>query len=99
MNLLHLTGRKDPLLPTVEVLFRRSTDRLDAVTRECFAYLGMFAPKPATFDVEAMKAVWMVDDPEPIIRKLVGFGLLERVGAGRFQMQNLLAQHALSLLS
>jgi hypothetical protein len=86
-------------IPTVDVLFRRSTDRLDAMTRECFAYLGVFAPKPATFDVEAMNAVWMVDDPKPIIRKLVGFGLLEPVGAGRFQMHALLVQHAGSLLS
>ena len=86
-------------LPTVDVLFRRSTDRLDPVTRECFAYLGVFAPKPATFDLEAMKAVWMVDDPKPIIRKLVGYGLLEPVGTGRFQMHALLVQHAGSLLS
>ena len=63
-------------IPTVDALFRRSTDRLDTMTRECFAYLGVFAPKPATFDLEAMKAVWMVDDPKPIIRKLVGYGLL-----------------------
>jgi hypothetical protein len=85
-------------IPTVDALFRRSTDRLDSVTRDCFAYLGVFAPKPATFDLEAMKAVWMVDDPKPIVRKLVGYGLLEPVGAGRFQMHALLVQHAGSLL-
>jgi hypothetical protein len=30
-------------------------------------------------------AVWEIADPIPIIRKLVGFGLLEAVEAGRFQ--------------
>jgi NB-ARC domain len=86
-------------IPTVDVLFRRSTDRLDIVTRECFAYLGAFAPKPATFDAAAMRAVWMVDDPKPIIRKLVGHGLLVPIGAGRFQIHALLVQHARSLFS
>ena len=85
-------------LPTVNALLSRSTDLLDSQTRDCFAYLGVFAPKPATFDVEAMKAVWLLDDPKPIIRKLVGYGLLEAVGGGRFQMHALLVQHASSLL-
>jgi hypothetical protein len=86
------------MLPTVDALLRRSTDLLEPSIRDCFAYLGVFAPKPATFDVEAMKAVWLVDDPKPIIRKLVGHGLLEPVGGGRFQMHAVLVQHASSLL-
>jgi NB-ARC domain len=86
-------------LPTVRALLLRSTDLLDDATREYFAYLGAFAPKPATFDVGALKAVWMVDDPKPVIRKLVSFGLLELVGSGRFQMHALLVQHARSLLT
>ncbi|HSE23017.1 MAG TPA: NB-ARC domain-containing protein, partial [Pyrinomonadaceae bacterium] len=87
------------VIPTVGALLQRSTAQLDELTRDCFAYLGAFAPKPATFDSGAMKAVWMVDDPTPIIRKLVGQGLLEPVGAGRFQIHSLLVQHALTLLS
>jgi hypothetical protein len=86
-------------IPTVGALFRQSTDLLDDLTRECFASLGVFAPKPATFDLGALKAVWMVDDPKPIIRKLVGQGLLEPIGTERFQIHALLVQHALSLLS
>jgi hypothetical protein len=86
-------------LLTVNALFRRSTDLLDDVTRECFGYLGAFAPKPATFDVGALKAVWMIDDPKPVIRKLISLGLLEPVGLGRFQMHALLVQHARSLLT
>jgi hypothetical protein len=86
-------------IPTVAALLRRSTDQLDDVTRDCFAFLGVFAPKPATFDLGAMKAVWRVGDPKPVVRKLVGHGLLEPVGAGRFQMHALLVQHARSLLT
>jgi len=83
--------------PTVAVLLQKSTDRLDEQTRDCFAFLGAFAPKPATFDLAAMKAVWQVDDPKPIARKLVDRGLLEPASAGRFQMHALLVMHAKSL--
>jgi NB-ARC domain/CHAT domain len=84
-------------LPTVSVLLTRSTEMLDEFTRDCFAFLGAFAPKPATFDLAAMQAVWEVDDPKPIVRKLVGHGLLEPVGSGRFQMHRILVDHAKSL--
>ena len=85
--------------PTIAVLLQQSTDRLDDLTRECYAYLGVFAPKPATFDFAAMKAVWEVDDPKPIARTLVDRGLLEFVpDMGRYQMHALLVIHAKSLL-
>jgi hypothetical protein len=85
--------------PTLAALLRRSTDTLDEQTRECFAFLGAFAPKPATFDLKAMAAVWGLDDPKPIVRELAGHGLIEPLGNGRFQMHALLVQHALSLLN
>jgi nucleoside phosphorylase len=85
-------------IPTVAALLKKSTDRLDDFTRDCFAFLGPFAPKPATFDLDAMKAVWIVEDPKPIARKLVERGLLEPVGS-RFQMHALLVAHANSLLA
>jgi len=85
-------------IPTVAALLKKSTDRLDDFTRDCFAFLGPFAPKPATFDLHAMKAVWMVDDPKPIARTLVDRGLLEPVDS-RFQMHALLVAHANSLLT
>lgn len=85
-------------IPTVSALLQKSTDVLNEHTRDCFAYLGAFAPKPATFDMEAMKAVWQVDDPKPAVRELVEHGLLEPVGSGRFQMHALLVKHARSLL-
>jgi hypothetical protein len=60
-------------------------------------YLGAFAPKPATFDLPALQAVWQVDDPKPAVRQLVGHGLLEPVGGGRFQMHRILVDFARSL--
>lgn len=85
-------------IPTVHALLNRSTDVLDEHTRDCFVFLGAFAPKPATFDLNAMKAVWRVEDPRPIVRNLVNHGLLESLGNGRFQMHALLVAHAQSLL-
>jgi len=93
--------RYDPTtqtFPTVRILLQKSTDRLDEETRERFAYLGAFAPKPATFDLDAMQASWQVDDPRPTARKLADRGLLEPIiGTGLFQMHALLVLHAQSL--
>lgn len=72
---------------------------LDPYTRDCFAYLGVFASKPATFDLDAMSSVWQTEDPRPVVRELADHGLLEPAGDGRFQMHALLVQHARSLLS
>jgi hypothetical protein len=88
---------KDGFIPSVAVLLQRSTEILDEETRERFIFLGGFAPKPATFDLPAMQAVWQVDDPKPTIRELVGHGLLEPAGHGRFQMHRILVDHARSL--
>lgn len=49
-------------IPTVAALFRQSTDRLNPICRKRFAYLGPFAPKPAAFDLDALKAVWRTDE-------------------------------------
>jgi len=84
--------------PTVQALLKKSTDLLDKYTRECFAFLGPFAPKPATFDLKALKSQWEVKDPMPIVSKLVGHGLMELAGSGRYQMHALLVAHARSLL-
>lgn len=85
--------------PTVAALLALSTNRLDEATLDCFTYLGAFAPKPATFDVEAMQAVWEVDDPKPTIRTLVDRGLLEPSSQNRFWMHAILVMHAQSFLT
>lgn len=83
---------------SVSALLKKSTDLLDDFTRECFAFLGVFMP-PATFDLAALKAMWQVKSPKPIIRELVGHGLLEPIGGGRFQMHALLVTHAQSMMT
>lgn len=84
---------------TVAALLQKSTDRLEATTRDCFALLGAFAPKPATFDEAAMRAVWGIADARPAIRTLVNRGLLEPIDENRFWMHALLVKHADSLLT
>jgi len=85
-------------IPTVSAILRKSTDRLSPEMRDYFAFLGVFAPKPATFDLAAMSAVWEREAPKPIARELVRRGLLERIGEGRFQMHALLVAHAHGML-
>jgi hypothetical protein len=85
-------------LPTVKALLQKSTNLLDQRTRDYFAFLGVFASKPATFDLDALKAVWEEQEPKPYVRTLVNHGLLEAMGNGRFQMHALLVAHARSFL-
>lgn len=84
--------------PTIALLFERSVSTLSPEAQAAFAYLGAFASKPATFDIPAMKAVWDVEDPVPIVRMLVGRGLLEPMGSQRFQMHYTLTMYAQSML-
>lgn len=85
--------------PTIAALLARSVERLPAETQAQFALLGVFAPKPATFTLDAMQAVWLVDDPRPVVRVLVERGLLEPVGRGIFQMHALLVMQARSMFA
>jgi DNA-binding SARP family transcriptional activator len=90
------TGQSTPA--TVAALLKQSTDLLDEETRRRFAYLSLFVPKPATFDLEAMAVAWDTQDPKPTARLLVNHGLLEPLSGGRFQMHALLVIHARSLM-
>ncbi|MEP7286619.1 MAG: NB-ARC domain-containing protein [Chloroflexota bacterium] len=90
------SGLDTPL--TITALLKRSSDSLAQETRQRFMLLGLFVPKPATFDLEAMAVAWDIPDPKPTARLLVNRGLLEPVSGGRFQMHALLVMHARSLL-
>ncbi|MBI5929855.1 MAG: hypothetical protein HY862_11130 [Chloroflexi bacterium] len=83
--------------PTIAALLKRSTDSLDKAVRDRFALLGLFVPKPATFDLKAIATAWGDEDPRPTIRVLVNRGLLEPLNGGRFQMHALIVVHARSL--
>lgn len=83
-------------LPTVAVLLERSTNSLAQSLRARFAELGIFRPKPATFGLDEIAALWAAEDVRPDVSRLVQYGLIEPVGQGRFQMHALLqklAQH------
>jgi NB-ARC domain/Domain of unknown function (DUF4062) len=85
--------------PTVDLLLQQSTARLDAESRRCFACLGAFAPKPATFDIAAIQAVSGMADVKPVVLKLVDRGLLEPIPSiGRFWMHAVLVLHATAIL-
>lgn len=85
-------------IPTVAALLKKSTDRLSPEMERYFAFLAPFQPMPATFGLDALRYIWKVEDPKPIVRTLVGHGLLEPIG-GRFQIHSLLIRHAQSLLN
>jgi len=92
---------EDRTLLTVTVLLQKSTSRLSKEVRIRFASLGPLAPKPATFDIRAMQAVWVDDHPKPTVDELLDRGLLEPVtmeGINRYQMHALLVMHAKDLL-
>jgi transcriptional regulator with XRE-family HTH domain len=83
--------------PTVAVLLQKSTSVLDPVTRERFIMLAPFAPKPATFQLDDLAAMWETSDSITTVRQLVDRGLLESLGESRFQIHAILVAHARSL--
>ena len=86
--------------PTITALFLASINNLDDYTRKCFASLGVFAPKPSTFDINAMAHTWETEDPRPVINTLMEHGLLEyNPEIDRYQIHPLTAQFAKTLLT
>ncbi|MFN8529509.1 MAG: ATP-binding protein [Anaerolineae bacterium] len=84
--------------PTIGLLFRRSIQTLAPADQQAFACVGGFAHKPATFDLKAMGVICGLVDPKRTARVLVGRGLLEPRGDGRFQMHYTLSMYARHLL-
>lgn len=84
--------------PTIGMLFRRSLQTLPRAEQEAFACMGHLAPKPASFDLRAIGAICDLENPEATARALVGRGLLEPQGDGRFQMHYTLAMYGRHLL-
>ena len=82
---------------TVAALVKRSTDRLDKITRQRFATLGVSA-RPAIFSPDTLRDRWHVRDPQPTVDTLVNHGLLEPLGNGKYQMHAVLVSFANSLL-
>jgi hypothetical protein len=81
-------------LPTVAVLLERSTNALPEELHARFAALGAFRPKPATFGLDELAALWGVEDPRPDAARLIKHGLIEPVSLGRFEIHALLQKLA-----
>ncbi|MDP9485436.1 MAG: NB-ARC domain-containing protein [Actinomycetota bacterium] len=87
--------------PTVAALLGRSTDRLGVAERERFARLGTFESGPASFDLPAAGAVWGdvgKQGARATLGALVGRGLVDPDGSGRFSLHPVLSMQARSLL-
>ena len=84
--------------PSIEFLVSKSIELLKEQTQELYPFLGAFAPEPATFDLNALMAIWQIEDPQPIVDELIDMGLLKPDGNGRYFQHALLAMHAKSLL-
>ncbi len=86
--------------PTVSAILQKSIDRLSLEMRDHFIQLGVFARNPAIFQLEALRAVWELDKPQPVIRELVDRGLLDALpGQAGYQMHGLFYDILQPLLS
>lgn len=84
---------------TLDNVLAQSMKRLSPEDRKYFMYLGVFAPKPATFDIDALKYVWNTDDPRRVIKQLLNRGLIESTpSTGRYVIHALLSDFAKKLL-
>jgi tetratricopeptide (TPR) repeat protein len=72
----------------------------DEESRQAFAQLGVFAPKPADWSLVAARAVWQSDDAvgDQWMRLLQHRGLLESTGEDRFTLHQVLKDVALTRL-
>ncbi|MBL8119949.1 MAG: DUF4062 domain-containing protein [Anaerolineae bacterium] len=80
--------------PTVDYVFRQSTDALDEEARIKLAELALMAPKPATFSFEDLEMTWQSSNTILIISRLIDQGLVEPTEFGRFQIHSLVMMHA-----
>ena len=85
--------------PTIGLLFKLSVQTLARSEQRTFTCMGAFAPKPATFDLDSMTNICALNTPEYTMRVLVGRGLVEPMGYGRFQMHYTLSLYAKHLLN
>ena len=86
--------------PTIAALLKKSIDILDQETKDYYAFLGVAAPRPATFDISMLKFIWKMEDPSMLVKNLVDRGLLEYVPElNRYQIHALLVMLAHSLLT
>ncbi len=81
---------------TINELFAKSTDRLDAVDRERFRVLGTY-DRRTKLTLEKMARLWNTDDPLPTALAFASLGLVQPTDGGTFELHELIAAHAASL--
>ena len=80
--------------PTVDFVFKQSTKMLDEEARISLASLSIMAPKPATFSLEEMAAIWETTKPVIVASRLIDWGLLEPTENRRYQIHAVVLMHA-----
>lgn len=86
---------------SLRAIFGISYTRLpDDNARRAFRELGVYDSWPATFNLEAARAIWQLDpvQSKKVLLILANRALIEPVGAGRFALHAVLADYASSLL-
>ena len=79
---------------TIQQDFLRSVISLEDNLKPYFKSLVIFDSKPSTFSIEEVSALWGVEQPKTLLRQLIGYGLIERVGINEFQLHDLLLKVA-----
>ncbi|MGD1095919.1 MAG: NB-ARC domain-containing protein [Bryobacteraceae bacterium] len=95
----NLLDKDAPGGPKIGALLKKSINVLDPKAQMCFAFLAPCVEKPATFNQQALNALWLgiANDPKQMTNLFISRGLLEPVGAGRFWLHALLVAYARSL--
>lgn len=80
--------------PDLHRQFHLSLSVMPLHEQEAFARIGAIASRQGVFSLDAMETDAMLDTPQDSLRALIAAGLVEPLGAGRFQMHTMLAMYA-----
>lgn len=80
-------------LPSISTMLYQSLNHLDESDQKCYALLGASNPSPAQFDEKKAALLWQVEDPRPLLKRLIDLGLLDYL-----PQQQLYQMHALQLM-
>ncbi|MBV9269146.1 MAG: hypothetical protein JO061_23455 [Acidobacteriaceae bacterium] len=100
-NLPRASSNEDHASPTVNAVFKLTTDTLPVNVRRCFAYLGLMPPEPHQFPSTRISDVWesLKVDVSTTIRMLLDRGLLIRESRDEYSIHSLLKAHAFVVLN
>lgn len=97
----HDPGVNGLSLPTIELILRKSTDRLSPLLREAFTHLALLNFKPARFGLDTVAEIWReeceISAPRPILAELLARGLVDKADKHIYHIHAVMYYHALSL--